>query len=632
MLATACRPSAVPGPDEGITSALEEVLRRVWGFAEFRPLQLAAMGAILERRDSVVVLPTGGGKSVCFQAPALVRPGLGVVVSPLISLMKDQVDGLLSAGVKAALFNSTLTGAERDRVAAGLRAGRYRLLYVAPERLAGEGSGGFARLLQEAGPAFFAVDEAHCISEWGHDFRPEYRQLGALRERFPEASIHAFTATATPRVRGDIAHALGLREPLVLVGAVDRPNLIYRARRRAHPRLQIRDALQRHRGEAAIVYAISRREVEELAADLREAGFAALPYHAGLEDRDRARHQEAFADERCEVIVATVAFGMGIDRSNVRCVLHAGAPRSLEHYLQESGRAGRDGLEAECLLLYSPADFLKWRRLMEASGELREESRTQLREVERYALSTGCRHRALAAHFGEALAAGPCGACDRCLGELERAPEPLVVAQKILSCVLRVRESYGAGHVVDVLRGQASEKVAARGHQSLSTFGLLQGVAAEEVHGYVEQLVGQGFLASSGEPYPVLRVSDSGRRLLRGEGSLELVRQAPPPARPRRRAGGAPPPAAGAMAAVDTADGALGEQLRTLRRELARERGVPPYVLFHDTTLRDLVAKKPRTAAELREVHGIGERKAIDLGPLLLEVIARHLEGAAASG
>lgn len=610
-------PQSVPASLEtGQTARLRTVLREVWGFDGFRPLQEEAMAAILERRDSLVVLPTGGGKSLCFQAPALVEEnGLGLVVSPLIALMKDQVDALRGAGVEAACFHSALDAEARAEVLRGLRARRYRLLYVAPERLVGEGGESFRRLLGDTGVRFVAIDEAHCISQWGHDFRPEYRRLRTLREEWAEVSLHAFTATATPRVRRDILDQLGLREPRVLVGSFDRPNLLYRVRRRADGRRQVLDAVRRHAGEAGIVYSIARREVEELAEFLRGEGISALPYHAGLDDATRHRNQEAFAEERVDVVVATVAFGMGIDRSNVRYVIHAAAPRSLENYQQESGRAGRDGLEAECLLLYSPADFLKWRRILELSGELREEAQEQMRLMERYAQSTACRHKALVAHFGQAYESPSCGACDRCLGELEAIDEPRVMAQKILSCVLRVRESFGAGHVVDILRGRLTDKVRERGHAELSTFGLLLGLGHDEVHGFVEQLVEQGFLARDGDRLPVLRVTPEGRRLLRGELDCELVHQPRPEPRGRK-----PKPRRDG-ASWEGVDSELFERLRAERLEIARERGVPPYVVCHDTTLRDLARIRPRDQTELLTVHGIGARKAADLGPRFLAVI-----------
>src|SRR4249919_1981278 len=406
---------------------LQQILERYWGYTSFRPLQREAMSAIVGGRDSLVVMPTGAGKSLCFQAPALVRQGLGVVVSPLISLMKDQVDTLVGNGVAAALYNSTLSSDEKTTVSAGLREGRYRLLYVSPERLAGEGSDGFLAMLGRCQISFMAVDEAHCISQWGHDFRPEYRQLGRLRSLFADLSLHAYTATATARVRRDIATQLGLRNHVELVGSFDRPNLVYRVLARADFKRQLTEILARHSRQAGIVYCTSRKEVDALAAWLVESGVRARGYHAGMSDEDRSRNQDAFLDEHADVVVATVAFGMGIDRSDVRFVVHAGAPQSLEHYQQESGRAGRDGLEAECLLIYSPADFMKWRAMLEQNGELNDASRALLRQMERYASGVGCRHRHLSEYFGDRYEKGSCGGCDYCLNELEPAAEPVVI-------------------------------------------------------------------------------------------------------------------------------------------------------------------------------------------------------------
>jgi ATP-dependent DNA helicase RecQ len=599
--------------------ALAAALARYWGYTTFRPLQREAMGAVLEGRDSVVVLPTGGGKSLCFQAPALVRPGLGVIVSPLISLMKDQVDTLVGNGVPAALFNSSLRSDEKSDVAAGLRQGRYRLLYVSPERLVGDGSEAFLSLLASCGVGFVAVDEAHCISQWGHDFRPEYRQLARLRDLLPGISIHAFTATATARVRRDVVSQLALRDPLELVGSFDRPNLLYRALPRAGLKRQLQEILSRHAGEAGIIYCTSRREVDALAAWLTETGLAALPYHAGLSDVERTRNQDAFISERVNVIVATVAFGMGIDRSDVRFVVHAGAPRSLEHYQQESGRAGRDGLEAECVLVYSAGDFVRWRAMLEGNGELTGANRALLRDIERYATAVGCRHRHLARYFGDTYPDTACGACDYCLGELEQVDDAVTVARKILSCVARVGQRFGAAHVTGVLRGQATEQIAARGHDALSTFGLMAGASIAEVRGYIDQLVGLGLLQQTDTAYPVLMLTGKGTTLLKDERScpdLALARQRPPRReadRTRSRA---------ESESWEGVDRELFERLRAARLRVARERGVPPYVIFHDATLREMARLRPLSTAALRGVKGVGARKAEDLGPLFLSVIA----------
>ncbi|HEX6465235.1 MAG TPA: DNA helicase RecQ, partial [Vicinamibacterales bacterium] len=591
---------------------LEDVLSDYWGYTSFRPLQREAMAAILDGRDSLVVLPTGGGKSLCFQAPALVgrtnHRALGLVVSPLISLMKDQVDALVENGVEAACYNSALGSDRKAAVTAGVREGRYALLYVSPERLTGEGSDAFLQKIPSV--SYIAVDEAHCISQWGHDFRPEYRQLGALRDRFPSVGLHAFTATATSRVRRDITAQLRLRQPLELVGSFDRPNLVYRVIPRASLKRQLQDVLDRHRGEAGIVYCTSRREVDALAAwlssDASPRRVRAVPYHAGLSDEERHRNQDAFINEDADVVVATVAFGMGLDRSDVRFVVHAGAPQSLEHYQQESGRAGRDGLEAECLLIYSTADFLKWRMMLERNGELTDARRTLLREMERYAAGVRCRHRHLLAYFGETYGRDDCGACDYCLGELEAVSDPIVTARKVLSCVARVGQRFGAGHVANVLCGSESEQVRTRHHDRLSTFGLFRDAPQAEVRGYIEQLTAQGLLRQTDEPYPVLALTQDGVAMLKDASSrtdLSLARQRRV-TRERRversRARGE---------SWQGVDHDLFDRLRAVRLRIARARGVPPYVIFHDTTLRELARLKPKTVDALQSVYGIGARK-----------------------
>jgi len=600
-------------------TSLDDALSRYWGYTSFRPLQREAMQAILDRRDSVVVLPTGGGKSLCFQAPALVSGGVGLVVSPLISLMKDQVDTLVENGISAACYNSSLAADERAAVSAGIRERRYALLYVSPERLAGEGGESFLQKIGDIG--YIAVDEAHCISQWGHDFRPEYRQLGAIRSRFPGVALHAFTATATARVRRDIAGQLELRDPLELVGSFDRPNLVYRVLPRASLKTQVQDVLSRHRGEAGIIYCSSRREVDALAEWLSSTGLRAVPYHAGLDDAVRHRHQDLFINEEADVVVATVAFGMGIDRSNVRFVMHAGAPQSLEHYQQESGRAGRDGLEAECVLIYSGADFLKWRVMLERNGELTDARRGLLRDIERYASGVGCRHRHLVSYFGDRYDKDECGACDYCLGELEPVDDAVVIARKILSCVARVGQRFGAAHVANVLCGSESEQVTRRGHQRLSTFGLLRDAAVSEVRGYIEQISAEGLLRQTDEPYAVLALTEQGVALLKDADALPGLALA----RQRRVSKDRRP----SRARPDTeawkdVDHDLFDRLRAVRLRLARERGVPPYVIFHDTTLRELARVKPSSVDELSGIYGIGARKAQQLGAAFVDEIRAH--------
>ena len=606
-----------------MSTSIDDVVARYWGYATLRPLQREAMDAVLAGRDSIVVLPTGGGKSLCFQAPAVARDGLALVVSPLISLMKDQVDTLVGNGVPAALYNSSLTADEKSSVIAGLRQRAYRLLYVSPERLVGDGGDGFLSMLASCGVGFVAVDEAHCISQWGHDFRPEYRQLSRLRQMLPGISLHAFTATATARVRNDIATQLSLRDPIELVGSFDRPNLIYRVLPRAALKKQLASVLERHRREAGIVYCTSRREVDALADWLKTIGVAALPYHAGLSDLERSRNQDAFLEERADVIVATVAFGMGIDRSDVRFVVHAGSPRSLEHYQQESGRAGRDGLEAECLLISSAADFMRWRTMLEQSGELNDANRALMRAMERYATSVGCRHRHLSEYFGDRYEAAEkgCGACDFCLDELEAMPSPVVLARQILSCVARVGQRFGATHVASVLRGHASDQVVSRGHERLSTFGLLPDASVTEVRGYIEQLTGAGLLQQIGEDYPVLALTSAGVALLKDERhcpDLTLARQRPPRKDTARRQSRVE------AESWQDVDRDLFERLRAVRLDIARARSVPPYVIFHDATLREMARLRPSSIRELLAVKGVGARKADDLGETFLAAIRSH--------
>jgi ATP-dependent DNA helicase RecQ len=599
-------------------SSLSEALERYWGYTSFRPLQREAMDAILSDRDSVVVLPTGGGKSLCFQAPALIRAGLAVVVSPLISLMKDQVDTLVGNGVPAACYNSSLGSDRKSAVLSGLREGRFRLLYVSPERLVGDGGETFINLLAGCAVRFIAIDEAHCISQWGHDFRPEYRQLGRLKTLLPGISLHAYTATATARVRRDIAAQLGLVEPLELVGSFDRPNLLYRVLARANVKEQLLDILSRHRGQAGIIYCTSRREVDALSAWLKGHGVRALPYHAGLLDEERSRHQDAFLEEEADVVVATVAFGMGIDRSDVRFVVHAGAPQSLEHYQQESGRAGRDGLEAECVLIYSTADFMKWRLMLERNGELTDGSRKLLRDMERYAASVGCRHRHLVGYFGETYARAECSACDYCLDELETVPDPIVVARKVLSCVARVGQRFGVAHVASVLCGSDTEQVTSRRHHQLTTYGLLKDAPSPEVRGYIEQLIAHGFLRQTDDAFPVVALTERGVELMRNPASqpdLALARQRRPiKGRVQKRS-------RLESESWQDVDRDLFERLRTVRLQIARARGVPPYVIFHDTTLREMARIRPKTVEELHGIRGIGAKKAEDLGETFLAAI-----------
>ena len=579
--------------------SLHETVRRVWGYDRFLPLQAEAIGAILAGRDSLVVLPTGGGKSLCYQAPAAHLRRLAIVVSPLIALMKDQVDGLREAGVPAAYLNSSQTPADRAEVFRGLAAGRYHLLYVAPERLVTDG---FAERLARARPAFVAVDEAHCISQWGHDFRPEYRQLAQLRERFPGLAVHAYTATATPPVRTDIVAELKLTDPLVLVGAFDRPNHVYRVRPRTDRLAQVLAAIARHRDQAGIIYCVRRAEVDELTAALVRRGLKALRYHAGLPDAERRANQEAFVNERVDIVVATVAFGMGIDRSNVRYVIHAGMPKSIEHYQQEAGRAGRDGLEAECLLLHSGGDYGLWKSVLgdpAPPGALR-----KLGEMYAFCQEPVCRHRALVTYFGQPYEASSCGACDVCLGETVQGSDTADVAEKILAAAAELRGRFGGAHVADVLCGAQTGRIAQLGHERLRAYGGLRGERKTQVRAWIDQLMAQGLLARTGDEYPTLAITAAGAAVLRGEHTPGPLTSAVSRVSSPAAAARAVPGAAG-----DVSDAAVFEALRALRRTIADERGVPPYLVFSDASLRDMARLRPITLDEFREVKGVGDWK-----------------------
>lgn len=590
------------------------VLKDVWGYDSLRSLQADSIGAILNRRDSLTVLPTGGGKSLCFQVPALCRSGMAVVVSPLISLMKDQVDSLKACGVDAAYVNSTQDTAEQRAVANDIENGKTRLLYVAPERLLTQRMLDF---LSKTGISFFAIDEAHCVSSWGHDFRPEYRGLRTLRERFSDATVHAFTATASERVRDDIVQQLGLNRPKMFVGSFDRPNLVYRMLRSEARLQQVSEVIQRHRDEAGIVYCISRKEVERTSRALNEMRIRALPYHAGMSDADRKANQEAFINERSDVIVATIAFGMGIDKSNVRFVIHAGMPKSVENYQQESGRAGRDGLDAECVLLYSGADVVTWRKIMEMGGASPDAA--AFRSLDSmHALCTGiaCRHRSLVEYFGEKYTAENCGACDVCLGEIETVDDPVTVGQKILSCVLRLQERFGAAYTAKVLAGSQDQRIKEFGHDQLSTYGLLSEEGQAVAKMWIEQMISQGFIVRSGE-YQTLNVTESGRRLLKRDGVLHLS------AAPKRKTGHSSKNSASEVSWEGT-DRGLFDHLRSLRSQIASERSVPAYIVFGDATLRDLARVRPSDLHRFSKIKGVGTQKLSDFGDTFVTAINEY--------
>jgi ATP-dependent DNA helicase RecQ len=604
---------------------LKSIVLRHWGFHSFRPLQERAMRAVLEERDSVVVLPTGGGKSLCYQAPAVLRGETTVVVSPLISLMKDQVDSLRECGVPAAQIDSSLSPAERAAYEMDVVQGAVRLLFVSPERLV---TGDFQQLLRRVNVRTFAIDEAHCISHWGHDFRPEYRQLNRLKELFPGASIHAYTATATERVRNDIAQQLALRNAEMLVGNFDRPNLNYRVLPRHDLTKQVCDVLDRHPREPGIIYCISRRDVEDLTEILNGHGYQARRYHAGLSSEERTATQEAFAAEQCDLIVATVAFGMGIDRSNIRFVLHTGMPKSVEHYQQETGRAGRDGLEAECVLLHSGADFLTWKYIIEKSAaeseagpEFVASAMKHLSDMDRYARGAVCRHRALVEYFGQRYLVDRCGACDLCLGDNEPVADATMVAKKILSCVARVQERFGVRHVIDVLRGSESEKVLKFKHDQLSTYGLLRETSKDDIRDWIYQLISQQVLRQedkvlpSGDKVPLLGLNEASWEVMRGQRTVRLVQLV------RRKKGEKAERSRAENVSWEGVDRELFEVLRDERRKLAEQRQVPPYVIFNDAVLRELARVRPSTLERMRLISGIGDAKLRDFGDRFLQIV-----------
>lgn len=602
---------------------LHETLERWFGFSSLRPLQKEAIDAALDGRDALVVLPTGGGKSLCYQLPPLVLDRLTVVVSPLIALMQDQVDGLRLNGVPAAAAHSNLDAEGRRELRELSESGELRLLFVAPERLFRED---FLEWLGGRDIAAIAIDEAHCISQWGHDFRPEYRRLAELRERFEGVPVHAYTATATPRVREDIQRQLALRDPVELVGTFDRPELTYRVLPRQGLIDQVVEAIGRHRDAATIVYCISRKDTETLSTQLRSRGIEAQAYHAGLSADARTRLSSDFRAEKLHVVCATVAFGMGIDRSDVRLVVHAAMPKSIEHYQQETGRAGRDGLPSECLLLYSGADAAKWRMIVERGGaehgdqESMQAQLQLLNQMQRFAGRARCRHRTLSEYFGQDYGESSCGACDVCLDELDLVPDSMVTAQKILSAVARTGQRYGASYIIDVLRGSKNERVRTRGHDQIPTFGLLKDLPPMRLGNYIDQLIDDGSLVRTEGEYPVLVLNELSAEVLRGNREVEL--RSPKggldqPARRRRRGG-----SADEGRALTAPEQELFDKLRGLRREIASSLGVPPYVVFSDVTLEEFARERPQSRAAMLDCKGVGPKKFDSFGERFLEALA----------
>jgi ATP-dependent DNA helicase RecQ len=600
-------------------------LKRVFGYDAFRPLQEDIIRASLDGQDVFALLPTGAGKSLCFQLPSLLREGLTVVVSPLIALMKDQVDALTALGVPATFLNSTLgEAAARERLRL-LFNGAYRMLYVAPERLM---IPSFLEKLRQWRVALVAIDEAHCISEWGHDFRPEYRQLARLRGELPGVPFMALTATATERVRVDIAEQLHLRDPRLFVGSFNRANLAYRVVHKESPSRQLIEFLKPRRKECGIIYCQSRKSCEAVAARLSESGFAARPYHAGLTDKERAENQELFLRDEVRIICATIAFGMGINKPNVRFVLHHDLPKNIEGYYQETGRAGRDGLPGECVLLFSAGDVAKQIGFIDdlTDPAQRRIARTQLQTMVHYAESAGCRRRELLQYFGERYEAANCGGCDNCL-EPRESWDGTLAAQKFLSCVWRAREaswrkdaSFGVNHHAEVLTGAETERIRKWNHEQLSTYGVGREHTRAEWQFIGRELVRLGLLRLAAGEFPTVELTPEGVDALKKRQPIPLTRL---PDKATAREDTAKPRAkrAGEIAC----DEALFEKLRQLRRELADSLGVPAYIVFGDTTLRQMARDYPTNENELRDVTGVGERKLEQFGAQFMDCIVKHL-------
>ncbi|HEU0087908.1 MAG TPA: DNA helicase RecQ [Pseudonocardiaceae bacterium] len=623
----------MPSPGTGLdVSDAVQVLRRVFGYDSFRPGQQEVIEHVVAGGDALVLMPTGGGKSLCYQIPALVRAGVGVVVSPLIALMQDQVDALTALGVRAGFLNSTQDPYQRGQVESAFRAGELDLLYLAPERLRMEST---YRLLDRGTIALFAIDEAHCVSQWGHDFRPDYLALSALHERWPTVPRIALTATATKVTHAEIASRLNLEDARHFVASFDRPNIQYRIVAKNEPRRQLLALLRtEHPGDAGIVYCLSRASVEKIAAFLVEHGIEALPYHAGLDGRTRAANQARFLREDGLVMVATIAFGMGIDKPDVRFVAHLDLPKSVEGYYQETGRAGRDGLPATAWLAYGLQDVVQQRRLIDTSegdDAHRRRLATHLDAMLALCETVGCRRMQLLAYFGEQASA--CGNCDTCLSPPE-SWDGTIAAQKLLSAVLRLdrerRQKFGAGHVIDILLGKQTPKVSQFNHDSLKVFGVGTELREGEWRGVVRQLLAQGLLAVEGD-YGTLVLTDTSAEVLGRQRQVLLRREPerPAPAPKADKAGkngkNGKADQARRTAPVDLPAEAVPvfDRLRAWRAATAKEQGVPAYVVFHDATLRQIAAESPSSLAELSTVSGVGEAKLARYGQQILDTLSR---------
>jgi len=608
----------IPQADTPAAAAMvtdaQTVLRNVFGLRGFRGQQEAVVSHVIAGGDAIVLMPTGGGKSLCYQLPSLCRPGVGIIVSPLIALMRNQVAAMRQLGLNAAALNSSLTGAERAIVRADLRAGRLDLLYVAPERLM---MPDFLEMLDGAQIALFAIDEAHCVSQWGHDFRPEYLQLSTLAQRFPGVPRIALTATADMQSREDIRRRLQLDDARMFLASFDRPNIRYNVVPKAAPQRQLLTFLRAHPGESGIVYCLSRKTVEETAAFLQASGINALPYHAKLEPEIRSRHQDAFLAEEGLVLVATIAFGMGIDKPDVRFVVHLDLPGSLEAFYQETGRAGRDGMPAETLLLYGMQDLVFRRHMIEGSGsppDVKRVERAKLDSLLGVCETASCRRQAILAHFGEVLAQ-PCGNCDTCLTPVETW-DATTAARKALSAILRTGQSFGVGHLTDVLIGVKTEKTERFNHDKLPTFGVGTELDRKGWASVFRQLVARGMIEVDHDSFGALHMTQAAEPILRGQEPVHLRRER------SASAAAAVMKKKNERIALEGEDAGLYETLRGERAKLAREQGVPAYIIFHDATLAAIATARPRTLDELGDIPGIGKSKVERYGAAVLAAVA----------
>ncbi len=590
---------------------IHKILQQYFGYSSFRDLQEDIVLDVLNKKDVFVLMPTGSGKSLCYQVPALLQDGVTIVVSPLISLMKDQVDGLKQNGIKTEFLNSTLSYSEQDEIITQLRNNGLKILYVAPERLMQDS---FLNILKDVNVSLFAIDESHCISQWGHDFRPEYRQLSILRKIFTDIPIIALTATATLRVRKDILSQLNLNSPSQYVASFDRPNLQYQVRPKKNAYAELIEYLNNHKTDSGIIYCFSRRQVEELTLSLQHDGFRVLPYHAGLENETRKSNQEKFIRDDTEIIVATTAFGMGINKPNVRYVIHYDLPQSLEGYYQETGRAGRDGLHSECILFFSYGDKSKIEYFIsqKESPEEKEVATFQLRQILNFAEVKTCRRHALLAYFGETYYQEKCGNCDNCLSPGETF-EATKLAQQILSGVYRLNQRFGVNYIAKVLKGSRGEQIEKNNHKELSVYGILKDMKLNDIQSYIRELAQQGYLSITQDQYPIVKLTEKSNTVLKGQEKvylhkiheIEII---------------------GGDEKVYDHDEVLFGRLRVLRKRLADEQNIPPYLIFPDTTLIDMAKYYPQTMEQFVKIKGVGEQKLKAYGEKFLNIIKPYAE------